>query len=174
MSLHLAVEHHSRSAHWAYLRYVLRHKWYVFKYALKLGVPISQAIFHDLSKFSFAEWGPYVRAFFEPDGAPRNRRDRVGSYDPSRISPEFDYAWLHHQRNKHHWQAWCLIGYKGEIKALPMPDIYIQEMVADWCGAGAAQGKYDPRGWYEANKDKIVLHPDTRKKVEKVLLHLCS
>jgi len=34
-------------------------------------------------------------------------------------------------------------------------------MVADWIGAGAAQGKADPKGWYAKNGDKMVLDPGT-------------
>ena len=54
-------------------------------------------------------------------------------------------------------------------QALPMPERYVREMVADWVGAGRALGKPDTRGWYEANRRNIVLHPDSRAMVERLL-----
>jgi hypothetical protein len=41
--------------------------------------------------------------------------------------------------------------------------------VADWTEAGRALGKPDTHGWYEANKDKMQLHPATRQLVERLL-----
>lgn len=55
-------------------------------------------------------------------------------------------------------------------KVLSMPRIYVYEMVADWMGAGRAiTGKWDCAAWYKKNRDKIQLHPDTRKLVEQIL-----
>jgi hypothetical protein len=42
-------------------------------------------------------------------------------------------------------------------------------MVADWIGAGLAQGKPDVLGWYLANEHKMLLHSDTRASVERLL-----
>jgi hypothetical protein len=50
-----------------------------------------------------------------------------------------------------------------------MAETDVREMVADWMGAGRALGKPDTRGWYEANKDKQQLHPETRALVERLL-----
>ncbi len=54
-------------------------------------------------------------------------------------------------------------------KILPMPLKYCKEMLADWRGAGKAQGKPDTKAWYEANRNKMQLHHETRKWVEKAL-----
>lgn len=56
--------------HFAYLKYVLRHKYFVFREGLKLGVPILSLILHDWDKFLPDEWFPYARTFYAPDGAP--------------------------------------------------------------------------------------------------------
>ena len=48
----------------------------------------------------------------------------------------------------------------------------VMEMVCDWQGAGRAQGVaqwWDVRPWYEANKDKILLHKRTRQLVETMI-----
>ncbi|HCF70962.1 MAG TPA: hypothetical protein DER33_05135 [Syntrophomonas sp.] len=50
-----------------------------------------------------------------------------------------------------------------------MPEKYVKEMVADWRGAGLAQGQADTLAWYHANKHKIILHPATRSQVEQLL-----
>lgn len=43
-------------------------------------------------------------------------------------------------------------------------------MVADWTGAGRAiSGETDPRKWYRANADKMILNGDTRVLVERLL-----
>jgi hypothetical protein len=50
-----------------------------------------------------------------------------------------------------------------------MPDIYWREMVADWIGAGKAQGKPDIMVWYVAHEKRIGLHRTTRLSVESML-----
>jgi len=154
----------------AYLRYVLRHKWFVLVAGRRVGLSFWVLLFHDWTKFLPREWWPYVRQFYNPDGSKRNVRDATGAYDPN-VQPEsFKLAWLKHQRNKHHWHAWISIGDDGSMTPLPMPERYIQEMVADWMGAGRAQhGRWECVEWYMANKDKMVLHPKTRRYVENLL-----
>lgn len=83
--------------HIAYLKYVIRHKWYVFLACLRFGL-FWRGIKHDWTKFLLSEWMPYARTFYAPDGS--------GQYKPD---PLFDRAWNHHQKaNSHHWQYWLL------------------------------------------------------------------
>lgn len=45
--------------------------------------------------------------------------------------------------------------------------VYAKEMLADWQGAGRAQGHGDNTlGWYAKNRDKMLLHPETRAWIE--------
>lgn len=154
-------------AHWSYLRYVLRHKWFVLVECLRFGL-IWQGIVHDWQKFTPAEWGPYTRTFYLPDGSRRNVRDKTGDYDPAKMGAAFDRAWLHHiHHGSHHWQHWVLRQDDGEVKCLEMPAKYVMEMVADWTGAGLAiTGRRDLEEWYGKNRNKIQLHPTTRSHVE--------
>jgi hypothetical protein len=46
-----------------YLKYVIRHKWYVFLECCNLGIPF-RGIFHDLSKFLPDEFFPYMNHFY--------------------------------------------------------------------------------------------------------------
>jgi hypothetical protein len=156
----------------AYLQYILRHKWFVFVACCRLGIPWL-GIVHDLSKFSSKEFGPYARNFFNRDGSKRSVRDKTGAYNPNSQAEEFKLAWLNHQRNKHHWQAWVSIGDGGSLNVLPMPYKCCVEMVADWIGAGMAiSGRKDPRPWYKANAEDMLLHPTTKETIESILAAL--
>jgi hypothetical protein len=194
--------------HWQYLKYVLRHKWFVLLAGMREGVPLWMLILHDWDKFMPDEWIPYARTFYKPDGT----KQYVESVD-------FAYAWMKHQhRNKHHWQYWLwidvpshntaiplpetdyLVWARGEAQRVvvrnsggvewlqlqppcpsdgistadPMPDVYRREMLADWIGAGRAVGKPNTWEWYEANKDKMKLNPDTRVWVDEQMARLKS
>jgi hypothetical protein len=160
-------------AQWAYFWYVCKHKWFVARGCRLLGVSAWQAVIHDWVKFLPVEFVPYVHQFYNHDGSKRSVRDASGAYDPNQQSTAFQYAWLHHQRQKHHWQAWISIGDGGNLSALPIPTCYVREMVADWYGAGMAiSGKNDVEGWYYKNKDKIILHPAARVEVEATIQEL--
>lgn len=146
--------------HLAYLNYVLRHKWFVFLAARRVGCSLWQAIIHDWHKFLPSEWRPYAATFYKPDGSKQYVE-----------SPEFSKAWnLHQKRGRHHWQHWLITWDRGTTEPLEMDEKYVREMVADWMGAGRAiTGAWDAPGWYLKNKEKIQLHPETRKLVEKIL-----
>jgi len=135
-----------------YLNYVIRHKWYVFLECWKVGI-IWQGITHDFSKLLPSEFFPYSIYF----------------YGNGKNDKEFDNAWLLHQkRNPHHWQYWLLYEDEGALKTLDMPLEYRKEMLCDWRGAGKAiTGKDNTEKWYEINKNKMLLHRDTRNWVEK-------
>lgn len=160
-------------AHWQYLKYVLRHKWFVFVWCCRYGIPLA-GIVHDLSKFHPREWFPYVDKFY---GGPWREENPAGikymlsepdMYTQPWVNRRFDEAWNHHQkRNPHHWQYWVLREDSGDTKCLAMPHRYRLEMLADWRGAGMAiNGKDDTTNWYLKNRKKMLLHPSTRAWVE--------
>jgi hypothetical protein len=90
--------------HWEYLKYVVRHRWFVMLACFQHGL-IWRGLVHDLSKFLPSEWFPYARFFYEPNGTKKTRRDKSGYYKPTDTGDSaFDFAWLLHQkRNRHHW-----------------------------------------------------------------------
>lgn len=160
--------------HWKYLKYVLRHKWFVFVACQRNSVSLWQALTHDMSKFLPDEWTPYARYFYGDKPRPMwelsagiwqftRREDSVEGRQAN-----FDAAWLKHiHRNPHHWQHWLLQQDDGELKALPMPQKYINEMLADWEGAGRSiHGRVEVAEWYEKNKHKQIMHEDTRSMVD--------
>ena len=156
--------------HLAYLRYILCHKWFVFLECLKIGL-LWRGIVHDWHKFLPDEWFPYAKYFFNLDGMPIKRQDETGYCKLANTGDvAFDFAQLlHRKRARHHWQWWILPENCGKFKVLPMSNAARREMIADWRGAGRAQGTPDIRKWYEANGDKMLLHPDTRAWIEEAL-----
>ena len=187
--------------HWQYLKYIIRHKKYVFIAGRVLKVSIWRLIIHDWSKFLPSEWKAYADYFYgvtkenyikaritvELNKGSCNSATAKGiadyNWDKIYDNREFDFndAWLFHQRrNKHHWQYWLLINdsgvtltmadrdtleaentyryFKNEI-ALPIPNVYVREMVADWFGAGRAiTGKWEGKEWYENNKYNMIIN----------------
>lgn len=80
---------------------------------------------HDLSKFSANEVFAYANY---------NRKTGHGK-------EQFERAWHHHKmHNPHHPEYWLNPNRSGELEPLPIPNIYIVEMIADWIGAGKTYG----------------------------------
>lgn len=154
------------SKHWKYFKYVCKHKWFVFVAGLKTKAPLWRLIIHDYSKFSRAEWTPYVESFYS--GRPREETKEV-----------FQRGWLHHlHNNPHHWMHWILThespGSTAEgtmpYTAFDMPEKLVREMVADWMGAGRAiTGHWDIQEWWDKSKSNMKLTYNTRELVIKVL-----
>lgn len=163
----------------AVLRFLLVtvvHKWHVFVAGRSLHLPIWQLLIHDLSKFRPSEFIPYSRFFYSAPGATWKKACVDNSQKEG-----MRRAWLLHiQRNPHHWNHWCLVngasvvtscGAKVEtnrVDALPMPDRYVREMVADWMGAARAYDGAYPKSipewtWWQQNRDTLILHPETRE-----------
>jgi hypothetical protein len=148
-----------------FLGYLILHKWFVFLECCRLGVPW-RGLTHDLSKFLPGEFIAYAGCFYET----HHGNEEIKT--PASEESSYALAWLVHQkRNRHHWQWWVLYGEENGPAAVPMKDQYIKEMVADWWGAGRAQGQPDIIAWYRANREKMLLHPSTRRKVEHLLLY---
>lgn len=145
-----------------YFRYLIRHKFYLFVVGLKLKVPIWQLIVHDYSKLFPSILKPYA-----------NSVEYGYNYKnwPQKAKDDFDLGCLRHFRiEKHHFQAWVLFHDSGCLKALEIPDNYLRELLADWLSAGKAKtGKWEAKSWYSQRKDKIILHPNTRRKLEELL-----
>ncbi len=154
----------------AHASYTLKHKWYVFLECCKRGIPL-RGLLHDLSKFTPREFFPYALYFFDENGKKfENIHDKTGAYNPLVGAESFKQAWFWHQhRNKHHWQYWVCPGENRSAEAIKIPRKYVLEMVSDWTGAGKAQGTPDVLKWYQGSKDKMLLHPDTRKEIEELI-----
>lgn len=168
------------------LKYIAVHKWYVFVECLKFGIPL-RGLLHDNSKLLPREFFPYAHYFYGRNGILRIVSPNKGychnagateeekrDAEKCRLKADFNFSWNGHaHNNKHHWQRWLMPDRNEEgeivISCTPMPRKYVLELVADWRGAGKAQGKPDTLAWYKENKDRMFLHPDTRKMVEELI-----
>lgn len=79
--------------HWLYFKRLVTHKIHVFDEGRKLGVPFWQLVLHDISKFSFSEWNPYVQRFY-------------GDENPIVLRRFAEAVKHHHNHNPHHWNYW--------------------------------------------------------------------
>lgn len=148
---------------WAYLWFVIRHKYFVWKAGRVIGASVWRLLVHDWTKLLPVEFGPYARTFYGIDGGSKKYEE----------SDEFLKAWLHHQNhNDHHWNYWVIRMDRGDEIALEMPLECVLEMVADWAGAGKAiAGKWgNIHQWYYKNKSRIKLHERSRRQAELIML----
>ena len=155
--------------YWAWFKYLTKHKWYVMQECFKERLYL-RGILHDLDKYLPEQFFPYANFHFNPDGSRINRRDSTGHYDAFTTGDKpFEMSiFLHWRRSKHHWESF-IVPHNGGYKTFPMDENTIREMICDWKGAGKANGTPDIIKWYKANKDKLILHDDTRIIVERLL-----
>ena len=155
-------------AHLRYLRYIARHKWFVFLGGFRFDVPLHQLLVHDWTKLLPREWTPYVNQFYR-EGAPTLRQGYYHNPDLGNVA--FNAAWLRHcLDNKHHWQHYAMVGEGAFSVVVPMPERFVREMLADWYGANRAQGgDGDICAWYLTNRGKMTLHPITTSRIETLL-----
>jgi len=154
-----------------HLKNILLHKYYVFFACLKLKVPLYLAIFHDISKFKLSEFIPYAKYYYNKDGSHADVKDKHGELEYTKEANNIKVAWLYHSHtNRHHWNYWITIRSDGLIYPNIIPDKYIKEMVADWIGASKAYNlNIKVIDWYNKEKENLILHQDTRTKIEKIL-----
>jgi hypothetical protein len=62
--------------------------------------------------------------------------------------------------NAHHPEYWLSVERNGSTTALPMPSIYVGEMISDWIGASKSYGT-DFKEWLPKNLPQFLWHPYT-------------
>ena len=151
---------------WSHFKTITEHKILVMKNCFRVGL-YRQGLLHDLSKYSREEFWTGVRYYQgtrSPNAAEREARG-------------FSKAWLHHKgRNKHHFEYWIDFSLNKEegLVGHKMPLKYVVEMVMDRIAACRVyKGKdYTNRSaleYYEREKGFIVIHPETRALLERLL-----
>jgi len=147
---------------------ITKHRHQVIKNCKKAGI-LWQGLFHDLSKYSYAEFSKGAK-FYQGDRSPNDMERRVTGYSS---------AWMHHKgRNKHHFEYWT--DYRPETKsygAVKMPLKYVKEMFCDRVAASQIyQGKnYTtayPLEYFEKGRGKRVIHEETSELLERLLIML--
>lgn len=151
-----------------HLKVIITHKWWVFYYACKLGIPW-QGFWHDMSKFSpteFFESIKYYKGTSSP--IPECKKDKG-----------YSLAWQHHKgRNPHHYEYWT-DNYDTGTTTIKMPYKYVLELIADYLAAGRTyQGKnftfISEWDWWimkRANYNPKI-HPETIDLITKIFRKL--
>ena len=151
---------------WKHFCTITHHKWLVMKGCFKVGL-YRQGLFHDMSKYSPAEFLVGCK-YFQGNKSPNNAEREAQGYSS---------AWLHHKgRNKHHLEYWIDYAMPPEkgMTGMRMPDKYVVEMFMDRIAASKVyqKEKYTDRSpleYYEWGKDNHLLHPETRALLEQLL-----
>lgn len=144
---------------------VLKHKYWVFYYACKLGIPW-RGLIHDNSKFSPVEFWESVRYW---DG-------KSSPIPKCKANQGYSLAWQHHKgRNSHHYEYWVDNLDKGGT-AIKMPWKDMLELIADWLGAGRAyQGReftLEKEAVWVGHKMQVEEPPKIHKQTRKAILHI--
>jgi hypothetical protein len=113
-------------AFFGHLRNILVHKWWVFYYACKFGIPW-RGFMHDWSKFHPIEFWESVK-YYQGDKSP---------IPVCKAENGVSKAWQHHKgHNPHHYEYWT-DNYDGDNTTYhKIPYEYLMEMMADWFAAG--------------------------------------
>lgn len=141
--------------------WLLKHKFYVFKFGWYFRVPLFQLIIHDWDKFGWNSFHLYTLAYFA--GIDTGKFKDVPGFK--------EVQDLHTKKNPHHWQHW--VTFYGLPK--PIPEKYLRELLADWFATGIfwQQEIWTPRepyDYYLFHKDDMILHPSARSFIEQELL----
>lgn len=159
--------------HIKYLKYLVKHKWYVFVAGRKLGVPAWRLLIHDWTKFLPSEWFPYANYFYglDDDSIIGLKSISDNSEKKEKYELAFNVAWNAHQkRNKHHFQYWILYCDSGDEVFLEIPDVYLREMAADWQGASRAlTGDWNALSYYLKNRQNTKMNTISKTKFELLL-----
>lgn len=141
----------------AHLHTINKHRFYVMKYAFKLGL-IYQGLTHDLSKYSPTEFFRGVK-YYQGRRSPNDYERELNGYS---------IAWIHHKgRNKHHFEYWNDLNLKEhQYQSVIMPIKYVKEMLCDRLAASKTYLKrnYTNRSaleYFESKNAKTLMHPKT-------------
>lgn len=152
---------------WKHFCTITRHKWIVMKNCFRIGM-YRQGLLHDLSKYSPAEFKTgvlYYQGTRSPNAAEKEEKG-------------YSEAWLHHKgRNKHHFEYWTDVSTAADhwqIVGVKMPVNYFAEMVMDRIAAskiylGREYTDAAPYRYFSRSKDYLVMHPETKAMLERVL-----
>ena len=144
-----------------HLNTVNKHRFLVFKYSIKAGIPF-RGLIHDLSKYSpteFFEGVEYYNGNKSPISICKNKNG-------------YSAAWLHHKgRNKHHFEYWY--DFNCPVKTAIMPYKYVVELI---CDNIAASKTYLKDNWtlrsqldyFTKRKDLEYINPKIKEMIMKI------
>lgn len=149
---------------------ITRHRHQVIINCFRAGI-LFQGLRHDLSKYSPTEFIEGAR-YYQGNRSPNEgEREAYG----------FSKAWMHHKgRNKHHFEYWTDYDFKTrKLSPVKMPYRYVVEMFCDRVAASKIymKDKYEdsaPLEYFKNGKKSRLIHPETSRQIEKLLLMLAE
>lgn len=154
---------------WKHFKKICVHKWWVFYYCCKAGIPW-RGIKHDMSKLSPVEFWESVK-YYQGDRSP---------IDACKEDKGYSKAWLHHKgRNSHHYEYWQ-DNFDNGGQPLKMPYKDAVEMLCDYLAAGRAyMGKnfsYEAEWdwWQEKCAKPLAMHEHIKSFITTILRGLAS
>ena len=145
-----------------HFRTITRHRHKVMAHCRRAGIGW-QGLFHDLSKYTPAEFWVGARLYQGTRSPNEEERRRYG----------YSAAWMHHKgRNKHHYEYWT--DYSTEtlrVEPVKMPPRYVAEMFCDRVAAskiyrGDAYTQQHPLEYFLNAKPRRRIHPETSDLLE--------
>lgn len=140
-----------------HLKNIFVHKYWVYYFGRRIGLPWLRCVLHDMSKFSTTEFWESVK-FYQGTSSPIPACKAVNGYSK---------AWQHHKgRNPHHYEYWT-DNYDSGTTTIKIPYDCVMEMIADWCAAGKTYKGIDwsfesQCDWWNSKKaSTISIHPET-------------
>lgn len=149
---------------------ITRHRHRVIIHCFKAGIGW-QGLFHDLSKYSPAEFWAGAR-YYQGNRSPNEEERRLFGHS---------LAWMHHKgRNRHHFEYWTDYNpVEKRMMPVKMPLKYVAEMFCDRLAASKIyQGEQyvdsHPLDYFRRGKSYRVIHPETSDLIESWLVLLAE
>jgi len=137
-----------------HFRTITRHRHRVIAHCFRAGIGL-QGLFHDLSKYSPAEFIPGARYYLGTRSPNEGEREALG----------YSLAWMHHKgRNRHHFEYWHYLNPKTKMyEPVKMPFRFVKEM---FCDRVAASKIYKGREYTDAMPLEYFSRRNARKKMD--------
>ncbi|MBQ8439096.1 MAG: catalase [Clostridia bacterium] len=147
---------------WKHFCTITKHRHKVIAHCFRAGIGF-QGLFHDLSKYSPAEFIPGAK-YYQGTRSPNERERELFGYSP---------AWLHHKgRNRHHFEYWNDLNPATKMyEPVPMPVRYVKEMFCDRVAAskiyqGTNYTDQHPLAYFTRGNARRKMHADTADLLE--------
>ena len=147
-------------------RNIITHKWWVFYYACKLGIPF-RGFMHDWSKFSPIEFLESVK-YYQGSSSPIPACKEANGYS---------LAWQHHKGHNPHHYEYGIDNIDNGGTPIKMPYKYVLELVADYLAAGKTYQKENftfksEYEWWKSQRQLRNMHEDTKMFLDIIFKYL--
>ncbi len=132
---------------------ITRHRHCVIAHCFRAGIGW-QGLFHDLSKYSPAEFFTGAK-YYQGNRSPNERERELFGYSA---------AWMHHKgRNRHHFEYWNDLNPATKMyEPVPMPLRFVKEM---FCDRVAASKIYQGKNYTDEHPLAYFLRGNARAKM---------